>query len=160
MRARSEALAPHREALAREVQAALGTDATVATEGGRVVLQPDSLFAPRTVQLTPDGEARLRAVAQALATVTPQIPGDLPWVVGVESHTDGAALRRGSAFRSNWDLSTQRAGAVAEFLQALGVPGERIAAAGFGGNRPIEPGADEAARRRNRRIELSLVEQR
>jgi chemotaxis protein MotB len=158
MRARAGALAPHREALAQQVQAALGADATVSTEGGRVVLQPDDLFAPRTVRLSEAGEERLRVVAQALAQATAQIPGDLPWVLSVESHTDGAALRRGSAFRSNWDLSTQRAGAVAEFLEAQGVPADRIAAAGFGGSRPVEPGSDEAARQRNRRIELRLAE--
>jgi chemotaxis protein MotB len=47
---------------------------------------------------------------------------------------------------------------VAEYLAEVGVPLERLAAAGLGETRPLVDGTDEAARRRNRRIELRLME--
>jgi chemotaxis protein MotB len=45
---------------------------------------------------------------------------------------------------------------VVNFLQSQGVPPERLVAAGFAENRPLDPGDDEIAYRRNRRIELKL----
>ncbi len=51
-----------------------------------------------------------------------------------------------------------RAISVVEFLVRSGIPAERLAAAGFGENRPLDPGDNEAAYRRNRRIELKLTE--
>ena len=45
-----------------------------------------------------------------------------------------------------------------KYLIALGLPPERLAATGFGEHRPLDLGDDEAAYRRNRRIEFKLTE--
>ena len=60
-------------------------------------------------------------------------------------------------FPSNWELSAARAISVVKFLIARGVPAQRVIAAGFAQFRPLDPGHDEAAFRRNRRIEFRLT---
>jgi len=40
----------------------------------------------------------------------------------------------------------------------VGIPAQRLVAAGFGEYQPIEPSSTEEAYRRNRRIELKLTE--
>jgi chemotaxis protein MotB len=86
-----------------------------------------------------------------------QIPGDLNWVLRVDGHTDRVPIRN-AQFPSNWELSTARALSVTRFLIEQGIPPDRLAAAGFGEFQPIDPGTDEASRRRNRRIELKLTD--
>ena len=75
----------------------------------------------------------------------------------MDGHTDRQPIRD-AAFHSNWELSTARAISVIEFLIDQGIPPEHLAAAGFGEYRPIDPRDDEAAYRRNRRIEFKLTE--
>ena len=45
-----------------------------------------------------------------------------------------------------------------QYLIAKGMPPQRLVAAGFGEFQPIDPGTDEDAYSRNRRIELKLTE--
>jgi chemotaxis protein MotB len=47
---------------------------------------------------------------------------------------------------------------VVKFLISRGIPANRLVAAGFGENQPIEAGASEEAFAKNRRIELKLTE--
>ena len=86
-----------------------------------------------------------------------QIPNDLNWMLRVDGHTDRIPIRN-AQFPSNWELSTARALSVTRFLIDQGIPADRLAAAGFGEFQPLDPGQDEASRRRNRRIELKLTD--
>ena len=86
-----------------------------------------------------------------------RIPPGVDWILRVDGHTDRQPIRD-AAFRSNWELSAARAISVIEFLTAQGIAPEHLAAAGFGEYRPIDPGDDEIAYRRNRRIEFKLTE--
>ena len=45
-----------------------------------------------------------------------------------------------------------------KFLIGQRLPARRLAATGFGEFQPIDPGEDEIAYRRNRRIELKLTQ--
>jgi chemotaxis protein MotB len=130
----------------------------VAVADGRVILATDLLFVPRTLRISPEGEARLAAVVQALGGVASGLPGELPWMVRVEGHTDNLLLRPGSDFSSNIELAAARAAEVAEFMLRRGVPGERLAAAGLGQFQPLDPANTAEARARNRRVEVRLVE--
>jgi len=47
---------------------------------------------------------------------------------------------------------------VVRFLIGQGVPPYRLAATGFGEFQPLDPGDDEIAYRRNRRIEFKLTQ--
>ncbi len=72
--------------------------------------------------------------------------------VEVGGHTDS----QGDAAR-NQLLSEQRARAVADALIAAGVPAERLAARGFGSNRPVGDNSTEAGRAANRRIGYEVM---
>jgi chemotaxis protein MotB len=61
-------------------------------------------------------------------------------------------------FKSNWELSSARAISVVQYLISLGVPAQRLVAAGFAEFQPLDPAQTEDAYKRNRRIELKLTE--
>src|SRR3546814_18930174 len=75
-----------------------------------------------------------------------------------DGQTDGMPVNWSSQFDWNWELS--QAGALAVVLQLidLGIPPQRLMAAGFGEHQPIEPGDDELSHRRHRRNEFQLTE--
>ena len=74
----------------------------------------------------------------------------------VDGHTDRRPIST-AAFPSNWELSTARAIAVAQFLSRQGIPPDRVAARGFAEFQPLDPGEGDDAYRRNRRIEIKLT---
>jgi chemotaxis protein MotB len=80
--------------------------------------------------------------------------------IRVEGHTDNVPIssRLQQTFPSNWELSTARATNVLHFLQdRIGIPGERLAACGFGEHRPIAGNDTTEGRAQNRRIQIVLV---
>jgi chemotaxis protein MotB len=77
--------------------------------------------------------------------------------ITIEGHTDNLPVGSNERFRSNWDLSAARAGAVADFLLARGrIDSSRISVSGYADTRPIQSNASAAGRARNRRIEISI----
>ena len=75
----------------------------------------------------------------------------------VDGHTDRRPINN-DQFASNWELSTARAISVVRYAVAQGIPANRVAAAGFADNQPLDTGNGDEAYRRNRRIELKLTE--
>jgi outer membrane protein OmpA-like peptidoglycan-associated protein len=75
-------------------------------------------------------------------------------VVVVNGHTD----ETGPDAFNDW-LSRARANAVADRLAAVGVPRERIFVHHFGATRPAAAGEGPRAWRRNRRVEVILIEE-
>jgi chemotaxis protein MotB len=55
-------------------------------------------------------------------------------------------------------LSSARAISVVQYLVSLGVPPQRLVAAGFAEFEPLDTAPTEEAYKRNRRIELKLTE--
>jgi chemotaxis protein MotB len=135
----------------------LGNRPDIRVVGDRFVLQSEVFFDTGKADLKPEGQAELDKVADALLGIEKQIPGDIPWVLRVDGHTDARPITSGR-FKSNWELSTARALSVVQYLIGKGVPPQRLVAAGFGEFDPIDPGTTEEAYRRNRRIELKLTE--
>ena len=77
--------------------------------------------------------------------------------ITIEGHTDNLPVGNNERFRSNWDLSAARAGAVADFLLARGrIDSSRLSVSGYADTRPVESNANAAGRARNRRIEISI----
>jgi outer membrane protein OmpA-like peptidoglycan-associated protein len=72
--------------------------------------------------------------------------------VRVEGHTDDVG-----AAAYNKDLSERRAASVVRYLVAKGVAKERLAAAGYGFERPIASNATALGRAKNRRVEFRIV---
>lgn len=73
--------------------------------------------------------------------------------VEVGGHTDNQGDAAGNQL-----LSEQRARAVADALIAAGVPADRLAARGFGSNRPVGDNSTEAGRAANRRIGYEVMQ--
>ncbi len=72
--------------------------------------------------------------------------------VEIAGHTDG----RGNA-STNRALSQKRAETVKAYLVSRGVPGERIAAIGYGLDRPVASNKSAAGRAANRRVEVKIA---
>jgi flagellar motor protein MotB len=133
---------------------ALAPSGTIEIEEGRVILQGEVLFGSGSDALRPEGRLFLERIGPRLQALLQAEPGQMVLVGG---HTDDRALRGNAAFASNWELSTARALAVTRVLIGAGLDRRRVVAAGFGAEHPRVPNADEAARGKNRRIEVLLV---
>lgn len=76
--------------------------------------------------------------------------------IAVEGHTDNIPIQS-SIFSSNWQLSAERAIAVAEELFITGQLEEgRFAVTGFADTRPLIPNDSAQSRAQNRRVELII----
>lgn len=135
--------------------AAPGTDDADYLNGDPLHVPSAVLFPPGSASLKQGGEERLRAVVRRLKDLTEVLPSDLPWIVRVDGHTDSQPIRK-SRFKSNLELSTARAVAVAKFLIDEGVAADRIVPAGFGDHYPVVTERTDGDRALNRRIEIKL----
>jgi chemotaxis protein MotB len=117
--------------------------------GHMVVELPESvLFDSGSADLKDTGKETLRQVARILA----QIPDREFLIAG---HTDNVRVRR--SWPSNWELSAARGVVVTRFLADSGVPGPRLAAAGYGPFAPVASNTTQQGREQNRRIEIILM---
>ena len=81
----------------------------------------------------------------------------------VEGHTDDVPIGLGLVERypTNWELSAARAIGVVRFLQEKGeLEPERLSAAGYSYFRPLASNDTAEGRRKNRRIEITLMPRR
>jgi chemotaxis protein MotB len=103
--------------------------------------------------LKDSGKAVLRKVGEALKGYEDKI-------VRVVGHTDNVPIGKAmqAQFPSNWELSAARATSVVRSLEAAGVPPERLAASGRAEYSPVASNDEPDGRRRNRRIEITLVD--
>ena len=151
-----EELSQYRSEFFGELRKALGDRADVRIVGDRFVFQSEVLFPSGSDVIEPRGRDELAKLAAALKEIIGRIPAELPWVLQVDGHTDRIPIRT-PRFPSNWELSTARAIAVAQFLVAQGIPPDRVAARGFAEFQPLDPGDSVEALNRNRRIEIKLT---
>jgi chemotaxis protein MotB len=81
-------------------------------------------------------------------------------IIRVVGHTDNVPVAKSlqKTFPSNWDLSVARATNVVRFLQEVGIPPERMVAAGRAEYDPIAPNDTPEGRQKNRRIEIMLID--
>jgi flagellar motor protein MotB len=117
------------------------------------VLSQDELFKGyESLELTPEGERKLKEIAQSLRS--------RPGRVLVSGHTDsvpiGPSLRE--RYPSNWELSAVRASAVARFLMSCEIGPSRFAIQAYGPSRPVAENSTEGGRAKNRRIEIQVIE--
>lgn len=138
------------------LRAVLGERQDVQIVGDRFVFSSEVLFPSASDEVSEEGLRQLVRLAETLKTVARDIPGDLPWVLQVDGHTDRRPIST-ARFPSNWELSTARALAIVKFLRDQGVPAQRLAATGYGEYHPLDSGDSAEAHARNRRIELKLT---
>lgn len=149
-------LARYRSEFFGRLREVLGEREEVRIVGDRFVFQSEVLFGSGSAEIGPAGQTEVRGLSQVLLEVARQIPGDVPWVLQVEGHTDAQPIAT-NEFPSNWELSLARANAVARLLRESGIPPGKLSVAGFAEFQPIATGDDPDSYRRNRRIELKLT---
>ena len=152
-----EELSGYRSEFYGRLRQVLGDRPDIRVEGDRFVFQAELLFASGSATLGEGGREEMRKLAATLLDIAETIPQDMTWILRIDGHTDPLPIRT-ARFPSNWELSAARAIAVVTYLTSLGVPPDRLAATGFGPYQPIAAGTDEAANRRNRRIEMRFTQ--
>ncbi|MEZ7009606.1 flagellar motor protein MotB [Aeromonas sp. S13(2024)] len=93
-------------------------------------------------------------VIRKVATLLKDVPGEIT----ISGHTDNVATED-ELFQSNWELSSQRAVAVAH--QMLKVPGfdqGRLVVQGMADSQPLVPNTTPENRRMNRRVEIAIMQ--
>ncbi len=106
----------------------------------------------------PSGSAflqpRFKPIIQDIATLLKDVPGEIT----VSGHTDDFQVSN-ELYSNNWDLSSKRAVAVAtEMQKAQGFDKSRMVVVGHAETRPLVPNESDADRRRNRRVEISIMQ--
>jgi chemotaxis protein MotB len=150
-----EELARYRSEFFGRLREVLGERPDIRVVGDRFVFQSEVLFPSGSAELEQQGRQQLDQLAATLIDISKDIPTELDWVLRVDGHTDKNPIAT-PEFPSNWELSAKRAINVVRYLEARGVPANRLAAAGFAEFRPLEQGDTPEIYRRNRRIELKL----
>ena len=106
----------------------------------------------------PEGSAFLqpqfRPIIQQVAGALKDIPGE----VTISGHSDNEKLVS-EIYSSDWDLSSKRAVAVAEeMLKVDGFSEDRLVVMGYSDTKPLVPNNSEENRKRNRRVEISVMQ--
>src|SRR5712672_750973 len=136
----------------------LGNRSDIRVVGDRFVFQSEVFFDTGKATLDkPEGRAELDGLAGALLDLEKKIPGEIPWVLRVDGHTDVRPINS-PLYKNNWELSAARAISVVQYLIGKGISPQRLVAAGFAEFQPLDTAATEDAYKRNRRIELKLTE--
>ncbi|MCZ7583430.1 MAG: OmpA family protein [Deltaproteobacteria bacterium] len=124
----------------------------VTPAGLRVELPESIAFVPGSAELTATSARLLDDILDALGQTARRY--HLEAIVA--GHTDDRPAG-GALYPSNWELSCARASAIAFRLSAEGrVPPTLVAAAGYGGERPVADNSSAEGRARNRRVEILL----
>ena len=120
------------------------------TVGARVTMAASSLFKSGSAKLQPTAFEFLDKLGQVLKASSHKII--------VEGHTDDVPIQS-DQFPSNWDLAAARASTMARFLiEWHKIAPSRLVVVSYGDQRPLEPNKTDAARAKNRRIELLISE--
>ncbi len=118
---------------------------------GLIQFASDLTFAMGSVELSEDARTAISALAGILDG------GDgVGFEIRVVGHTDNVPLRSGSIYKSNVQLSAQRAISVRDALVKDGVAPDRIMVGGYGEYRPVAANGPRGSAA-NRRVEIFLV---
>lgn len=93
-------------------------------------------------------------VVRKVAALLKDVPGEIT----ISGHTDNVATED-ELFQSNWELSSQRAVAVAhQMIKVPGFDGIRLVVQGMADTQPLVPNTTPENRRMNRRVEISIMQ--
>jgi chemotaxis protein MotB len=104
----------------------------------------------------PSGSAFLQPKFKPIMREIGELLNTVPGEIMVSGNTDNISVNS-ELFSSNWDLSSQRAVAIAhELVEVPGFQQDRLIVAGHADTRPIVPNTNALNRRRNRRVEIAI----
>lgn len=106
----------------------------------------------------PSGSAflqpKFKPIVQDIARLLKDVPGEIT----VSGHTDDFQVAN-ELYTNNWDLSAKRAVAVASEMQKVaGFDKNRMVVVGHADTRPLVPNESDDDRKRNRRVEISIMQ--
>lgn len=113
-----------------------------------VALNDGPIFEDGSVKITEQGAALLGRIGAALKALQGK-------ALLIESHSDNSPFKKGllGGYAGHWELTAARATAAARWLhEHAGLDPARLAAAGFGEFRPIQPNDTPEGRAANRRL--------
>ncbi|ELR65208.1 Flagellar motor rotation protein MotB [Photobacterium marinum] len=106
----------------------------------------------------PAGSAFLQPKFRPLVRQVADLVKDVPGVIRVSGHTDNQKLDS-ELYRSNWDLSAQRAVSVAQEMEKVdGFDHKRLRVVGLADTAPLNNNKTEELRKENRRVEISIMQ--
>ena len=82
-----------------------------------------------------------------------EVPGNK---IGIEGHTDNEPIKH-SRWKSNWELSSQRALSVLHYLEKKNISPKRLSAIGYGEYQPIASNDLVEGKQLNRRVEIVIL---
>lgn len=113
----------------------------------------DILFDSGKDKIRQEAFSMLDKVAQVLKENVPDLN------IGIEGHTDNAPIKY-SGWKSNWELSANRALSVLHYIvDKEGVSPERISAIGYGEYSPVASNDSKEGCQMNRRVEIVILPQ-
>ncbi len=99
-------------------------------------------------------QPRFKPIVQQIGAILKDIPGEIT----VTGHTDNDQVSD-ELNSNNWELSAKRAVSVAvELMSGTGLDKNRLVVVGHADTRPLVPNNTEQNRRRNRRVEISIMQ--
>jgi len=106
----------------------------------------------------PSGSANLQPRFVPVITKVGELLADIPGEITVSGHTDSDQLHT-ELYKSNWELSSLRAVAVAhELVKVRNFNPSRLQVVGLADMKPLTEGTDVLSQRRNRRVEISIMQ--
>lgn len=102
-------------------------------------------------KLTPEDRNRLQSVVEAIRGKSQRIE--------IRGHTTRRPLPPGSPYRDHLDLAYARARAVMDYLVSQGIDEDRIRITSAGGNEPVSTQPDPLEQKKNRRVDIFLLDQ-
>lgn len=124
-----------------------GVEVSRVAEGISLRVQDQLLFPSATAELTTNGSSLVGSLLETIQRYDGEV-----WV---EGHSDSQTINTPD-YSSNWALSSARAIAIVEALEAAGVAPERLRAVGLAATQPLEDNSTPDGRARNRRVEVVI----
>ncbi|WP_311066083.1 OmpA family protein [Halomonas sp. DWK9] len=124
-----------------------GVEVSRVAEGISLRVQDRLLFPSAAAELTESGSSLVGSLLETIQRYDGEV-----WV---EGHSDSQSINT-PEFSSNWALSSARAIAIVEALEAAGVAAERLRAVGLAATQPLEDNSTAEGRARNRRVEVVI----
>ncbi len=121
------------------------------SRGLAIRLEEDIYFEPGSATLKPESLPLIGIIAGAISSIGNQ-------QIRIEGHTDNLPIST-ARYKTNWDLSLDRATNIMRiFLTNYDFSPVNISIAGYGQYRPIASNDTEAGRKKNRRVDIILLE--
>jgi flagellar motor protein MotB len=145
------------EELSRLADGIAGSDITLLNVEGGFGLRLDDaiLFDSGSATLKPEG-------AELLTRMVNEISPGIYQRIWVRGHTDSDPVTKPETLArfpgGNLELSSVRAVSVAAKLIENGIPRDRLVVAGFGANEPVAKNDTAENKRKNRRVEIFVLE--